>query len=82
MGLKDRRTNIRHGEYSQALILPAKIKKGRESTLAANRLILVDPRGEIDEDDLLEFLERFIEPEFWPWLRKKETEKLEASKHE
>ena len=73
MGLKDRRTNIRHGQYSRALVLPAKIKKGEESTLAANRLILVDPRGEIPEDDLLEFLERYIEPQFWPWLQKKEN---------
>lgn len=71
MGLKDKRANIKHGRYSRALVLPAKIKKGDESTLAANRLILVDPRGEIPEDDLLDFLEKYIEPQFWPWLKEK-----------
>ena len=69
----DKRKNIRHGRYSNVLVLPAAIVKGRESTLAANRLLLVDPRGEIGEADLLEFLERFVEPSFWPWLREKQT---------
>jgi len=73
MGIKEKRSNIPHGKYSTALILPANLKKGKNSTLAANRLILVDPRGEINEDDLLEFLEKYIEPEFWPWLKTKEV---------
>jgi hypothetical protein len=74
MGYKDRRRNNPHGKYSAALVLPAKIERGEESTLAANRLILVDPRGEISETDLLEFLERCIEPQFWPWLKEKQNE--------
>jgi hypothetical protein len=76
MGLKDRRSNHPHGKYSTALVLPATIEKGKESTLAANRLILVDPRAEISEVDLLEFLEDVVEPQFWPWYMKKR--KLEA----
>lgn len=76
MGLKDRRSNIKHGVYSYALVLPAKLKKGKHSTLAANRLILVDPRGEIDEDDLLQFLEDVIEPSLWPWLKAIEEVRL------
>ena len=72
MGIKDKRKNIKHGRYSTALILPANLKKGATSTLAANRVILVDPRGEICADDLLEFLEVYIEPAFWPWLKRKE----------
>ena len=75
MGIKDRRSKIKHGRYSQALVLPSRLKKGRESTLAANRLILVDPRGEITEDDLLEFLETYIEPNFWLWIKSKEVQK-------
>jgi len=71
MGIKDRRSNIPHGKYSKVLVLPAPIEKGKESTLAANRLLLVDPRGEITESDLLEFLETYIEPNFWPWIAKK-----------
>jgi hypothetical protein len=71
MGLKDRRSNLAHGKYSTVLVLPAKLEKGKESTLAANRLIIVDPRGEISEHDLLEFLETFVEPYFWSWYLKK-----------
>jgi len=71
MGMKTRRSNIKHGKYSLALVLPANIKKGNESTLAANRLVLIDPRAEIHEEDLLEFLETYIEPQFWPWYQKK-----------
>ena len=79
MGLKDRRSNIKHGKYSLALVLPANIKKGEHSTLAANRLVLIDPRAEIDEEDLLEFLETYIEPKFWPWYdKKKQTTKPQA----
>jgi len=74
MGFKDRRSNHPHGRYSTALVLPAGIKKGKESTLAANRLILVDPRAEISEDDLLEFLEMYVEPHFWSWYSRKRAE--------
>jgi len=82
MGLKDRRSNIKWGRYSSALVLPASIEKGKESTLAANRLMLVDPRAEIDEKHLLEFLENYIEPKFWPWYmqKRKEAEAREAEK--
>ena len=70
MGLKDRRSNLKHGRYSTALILPASLEIEEDSTLAANRLILVDPHGEISEDNLLEFLETQVEPNFWPWFKK------------
>jgi len=71
MGIKSKRRNIPHGKYSKVMVIPAAIEKGDNSTLAANRLMLVDPRGEIPEHDLLEFLETFIEPNFWPWIKKK-----------
>jgi len=74
MGIKGRRSNIRYGAYSKVLVLPAGIVKGEKSTLAGNRLLLVDPRGEISEDDLLEFLETYIEPYFWAWYTKKRAE--------
>ena len=77
MGLRDRRSNIKRGRYSIALTLPAKMEVGKESTLATNRLVLVDPRGEIHEDDLLQFLETFIEPKFWPWLEELRKRKKE-----
>ena len=67
MGIKDRRRILRVGNYSKAITLPAKLAKGEEVTLAANRLIILDPRGEIHENDLLDFLETIIEPQFWKW---------------
>jgi len=79
MGLKTKRSNIKHGRYSRALVIPAAIEKGETSTLAANRLMIVDPRGEISENDLLEFLEQHVEPNFWPWLKEKQKER---PKHE
>lgn len=75
MGLKDKRSNIKWGRYSSVLVLPSSLEKGEQSTLAANRLILVDPRGKIPESYLLEFLEVYVEPNFWPWIKKKETSK-------
>lgn len=72
MGIKTRRSNIKWGQYSTVIVLPAAIEKGRESTLAANRLIVVDPRAEISETDLLEFLEKCVEPKFWLWLEEKQ----------
>jgi len=70
MGIKMKRSNIKWGRYSRVLVVPAAIEKGKESTLAANRLVLVDPRAEISEEKLLEFLEKFVEPNFWPWYQK------------
>lgn len=70
--IKDKRRNIKHGRYSNVLVIPASIQKGPESTLAANRLLLVDPRGEISASDLLEFLEQYVEPYLWPWLKEKQ----------
>ena len=74
MGIKVRRNNLLHGVYSRAVVLPASLQKGKTSTLAANRIIILDPRGLISEDLLLEFLEEILEPLFWPWLQKKKAE--------
>ena len=68
MGLHDTRNVIRAGN-SKAVTIPAKLKTGKFASLAANRLILLDPRGEIESEDLLEFLEEVIEPRLWPWLK-------------
>jgi hypothetical protein len=68
MGLKSRRKIWTVGG-SKALSIPRELKHGKEATLAANRFIFLDPRGEISEDDLLSFLEEHIEPQIWPWLQ-------------
>jgi len=44
------------------LVIPAALVKGKEATLAAGRLMLVDPRGEISEAELGRLLESLIEP--------------------
>jgi len=54
---------------------PSDVTIGEEATLAGNRLLVIDPRGEIDENDLLEFLETHVEPAFWKWWRQKEAAK-------
>ena len=71
---KWRRRNYQLGG-SRALTYPADIVVGEEATVAGNRLLLVDPRGEIDETDLLGFLEKQIEPAFWKWWRAKDAAK-------
>lgn len=69
MGLSVRRQNRRIGRSSDYLNIPKPIKVGKASTIAANRLILADPRGEIPERELLEFMEEQIEPVFWEWYK-------------
>ena len=77
MGLATRRKVTARGAKgaSKSIVIPSKLKAGQTATIAANRLMIVDPRGEISEDDLLHFLEKFVEPDFWNWIRTKESEK-------
>lgn len=79
MGLATRRRVTPRGARgaSRSIVIPSKLKTGQTATIAANRLMIVDPRGEISEDDLLQFLEKFVEPQFWPWLKSKEGQKPE-----
>jgi len=35
-------------------------------------------RGEINEDDLLEFLEMCVAPQFWQWYQKKQAKRKKA----
>lgn len=71
MGISVRRRNRKIGKHSDYMNIPKPMEAGEESTIAVNRLILADPRGEIPERDLLEFMERYIEPAFWKWLEGK-----------
>jgi len=77
MGFADRRCNVKRG-YSTSLVIPAKLKVGKESTLAGGRLILLDPRGEIDENDLLDFYETYVAPQFWIWLKSKDKKEAKT----
>jgi hypothetical protein len=69
-----RRRNYQLGG-SRALTYPSDIIVGDEATVAGNRILLIDPRGEIDEKDLGEFLEKHVDPAFWNWWRQKEAAK-------
>jgi len=71
MGLKTKRKILTVGRYSRAITIPAGLEVGEESSIAANRIMIIDPRGKIDPEDLLEFLETHVEPIFWRWLEEK-----------
>lgn len=77
MGLKVKKTNIKIGN-STAITIPVGLDKGKESTLAVNRIGLIDFKGEIPEGVLLEFLETHIEPIFWKWYTNWKEEQAKA----
>ena len=70
--IKGRRKNYQLGG-SKAVTYPSDITIGDEATLAGNRLLLIDPQGQIHEDDLAEFIETHLEPDFANWWRQKEA---------
>lgn len=80
MGISVKRQNRRIGRSSDYLNIPKPIKAGKASTIAASRLILADPLGEISESDLLEFMERYVEPAFWKWYQSSKN-KIEVPKN-
>lgn len=70
--IKCRRRNYQLGG-SKALTYPSDVIVGEEASVVGNRLLIIDPRGEIDENDLMEFMENLVEPAFWKWWRQKEA---------
>lgn len=67
MGITGRRSITRAGKFSHVLTLPAKMAMGKTATLAATRLLLVDPQGEIEPEVLLLLL-KAIESQIWEWI--------------
>lgn len=80
MALKATRANIRAGPHSRALIIPSQLKIGSRSSIVADRLLLADVRGEISPEDLLDFFENYIEPQFWVWHQKRVDAKNQGSR--
>ena len=70
--VKGRRRNYQLGG-SKAVTYPSDVAVGEEATLAGNRLLLIDPMGQIHEDELGEFMERYVEPAFVKLWRQKEA---------
>ena len=61
--------------------IPKGIQSGREASIVGNRVLLIDPRGEIDTESLLDFFEECVEPAFWNWFVKwKDREKQRKEK--
>jgi len=75
MAIKATRSNLRLGEHSRAMIIPAQLNVGERSTISANRLLLADVSGKISEDELLEFMEEHVEPAYWKWIEEKKNKK-------
>ena len=69
--IKSRRRNYQLGG-SKAITYPSDVVVGEEASVVGNRLLLIDPRGEISMDDLMEFMEKYVEPAFWKWWKQKE----------
>jgi len=61
MGVKGRRRIYKSGG-SKVMTLFRDLATGKEATVAANRLLIADPSGEIPEDELHDFLEKEVEP--------------------
>ena len=81
MSIKARRKIHRIGG-SKAIFFDNKlIGTSKEATMVYDRLILADPRAEISEDDLQEFFEERIEPEFWKWHVEKLRQKKESQQN-
>lgn len=76
--IRDKRKNLNIGG-SKGITYPHVISTGENSTLAGNRLLLIDPQGKIPPEILLKFHVERIEPFIQELLR--QTEK-EASKDE
>ena len=70
MAIIGRRKNFKIGG-STAFTIPSGMSSGEDTTLAADRIMLVDPRGIITPEELEEFLETHIEPLFWKWHEEK-----------
>jgi hypothetical protein len=68
MGITDKRKIHRAGEFSKSVVLPAGLRTGTYATMAADRLVLIDPRGEIPADALLDLMEKHLEPAIWQFL--------------
>ena len=65
-----RRRKVWNVSGSRVIALPPHIEIGEQATLAADRLVLIDPRGEIHERELLRLLEG-LEPAVWKFLAKR-----------
>lgn len=62
---------------SQYVALPPGTPAAEEGSMAADRLVLIDPEGELSPQELLDLLKQ-MEPAIWRRLARK-TAKAEAS---
>jgi hypothetical protein len=77
MGISCLRANRRVGRYSVSVLIPKQLEIGPCSSVAASRLVLLDVKGKIPPNELLQFLEEEVEPRLHSWLKKKRGGKRE-----
>jgi len=70
MSIRKRRKIYKIGG-TRAIQIDSDLVQGEVATTVADRLFLVDPRGEIPEQELQEFFEEHLEPAFWKWREQK-----------
>ena len=63
---------------SRLVRLPRSLKIGEKATMAGDRLLLLDPRGEIAPELLLDFFEKEVEYRFWKWMEERGKNKNEV----
>ncbi len=67
--IADHRNTFKIGS-SRAVTIPKRCRIGTAVTMAGDdRLILVDTKGQIHEDDLLKFFIECVQPMFLDWWR-------------
>ena len=69
-----RRGKVLRSGTSHVVVIPGQLQIGKEVTLAASRLMLVDVRGEIPETTLGKLLEDVLEPALFSLRGKKNVE--------
>lgn len=59
---------------STALIISPNISTGIFATIAlSGPLLVIDPKGKLEKDELQQFCWDYVEPIFWKWLELKEN---------
>lgn len=70
LGVATKRSVIKHGRYSKAIVLPAQLHTEGEVTLVGSRFLLVDLYGITSKEKLLRFYEKFVMPKIYEELLK------------
>jgi len=76
---KRRIYKVGRASKSKVLALPPTLKTGDTATMAIGRLLIMDPFGKTPEEELLELLEKVVEPAYWERVKKKDKDETEKA---